>query len=329
MLNITLVTGGTGFIGSHLVEELIARKRKVRCLVRKTSNISHLKKLGVELVFGDLADKDFLKKAVGGVETIYHLAAIARPMSIPNRLYFEVNVQGTRNLLEACFGKNLKKIIYMSSISVVGPSRDGRPVNENTPPNPIDVYGKSKLAAEKIVFDFIKKHNLPILILRAPMVFGPRDFELVRFFKAIKTRFFPIKGSGQGGFEFCYVRNLVQASLLAEKKGEIGEIYHISNPRPYTIDEVKQVIAKALGVKLLNISFPYWFLKTGGWVIEVWGKLFHFHPPFSKNTVVWMTTNFWVCDISKAKQKLGYQPQYSLEEGITETVKWYQENNFL
>lgn len=326
---ITLITGAAGFIGSHLAEELTARSRKVRCLVRESDNLDYLKGLGAEFAFGDLADKDSLKKAVEGAGIVYHLAAIARPMAIPDRLYFKVNADGTRNLLEACVGKNLRKIIHMSSISAVGPSKGGRPVSETSLPDPVDVYGKSKLAAEKIVFEFVKNYNLPVVLLRPPVVFGPRDFEVLKFFKIIKKRFFPVRENSQGRFEFCYVRNLVQACLLAEEKGEIGQIYHISNERPYTVKEIKEEIALALGVKPFRIFLPDWLLKTAGWAMEILGGLFHFRPPFSKNTVVWMTSDFWVSDISKAKEKLGYCAGYSLKEGIEETVKWYKDNNLL
>lgn len=329
MPNITLITGGTGFIGSHLAEELADRGRSVRCLVKESDNLEHLRGLGAEFAFGDLSDKNSLKESVKGADVVYHLAAIARPMAIPDKVYFEVNAEGTRNLLEACVGENVKKFIHMSSISAVGPSREGRPVSETASPDPIDVYGKSKLEAEKIAFEFIRKYNLPVVLLRPPVVFGPRDFEVLKFFKIIKRRFFPVRENSQGRFEFCYVKNLIQACLLAEEKGQIGEIYHVSNERPYTLKEIKEEITKALGVKPLRIFLPDWLLKIAGWKMEILGALFHFRPPFSENTVVWMTSDFWVSDISKAKEKLGYRPSYSLKDGIEETVMWYKANNLL
>lgn len=329
MSKITLVTGGTGFIGSHLVEKLVLSGREVRCLVKPKSSLEYLKGLKVDLFYGDLTKPESLKGINEGVGTVFHLAAIARPMSIPDEIYTQVNVQGTKNLLEAFSGKNLKKFIYLSSISVVGPSRDGRPVNEKTPTNPIDIYGQSKLAAEKVVFDFIKEYQMPIVVLRPPMVFGPKDFEMLKLFKAVKTGFFPIKSNPHGHFEFCYVKNLILACLLAEKKGKTGEIYHVSNERSYTLKEVIKSMAQAEGVNLLKFYFPNWLLKIGGSTIEFVAKIFRFHPPFSRNTVVWMTTNFWISDISKIKEELGYRPRYSLEEGIKEAVEWYKEKQLL
>lgn len=329
MSNIVLVTGATGFIGSHLVDALVFEKRKVRCLVRRQSNDSHLKKIGAEIFYGDLTDFNSLKGIDREVETVYHLAAIARPMCIVDEMYFKVNVEGTKNLLEIFKDIPLKKSIYMSSISAVGPSLDREPVNENTWPHPIDVYGQSKLAAEKLVLDFIKKYNLPIVILRPPMVFGPRDSEMLKLFKIVKTKFFPICGSENGHFDFCYVGNLVKACLLAEEKGRVGEIYHVSNERAYTLREILGAISKAERIKLSPFCLPNSLMSFAGLLIESLGKILGFHPSFSRDTVRWMSTDFWVSDISKIKKELNYQPEYSLDEGIQETVRWYQENNFL
>lgn len=329
----TLVTGGTGFVGSHLVDALVAKGKKVRCLVKKEtdtahpkyfSNVEHLKKLGVEIIYGNLTDKNSLKKAVKDVNVIFHLAAIARPMHIPDKLYFEVNIEGTKNLLDAVKNKKIKKIVCMSSISAIGPSRDGKPVNEKTIPRPADVYGESKLAAERI----IKESNLPVIILRPPMIFGPRDFEMLRFFKTVKSGFFPIR-SNKGHFEFCYVENIVQACLLAEKKGKIREIYCISNEKSYTINEVIKTMAEEENVKLINFYFPAFIFQVGGFLMELLGKIFRFHPPFSRETIIWMTKNYWFCDISKAKKELGYKPKINLKEGIKRTVNWYKEKGLL
>jgi nucleoside-diphosphate-sugar epimerase len=329
MTKITLVTGCTGFIGSHLVDELVLSGRKVRCLARPGSAVDHLNKLKVEIIYGDLTDLSSLRGIGKDVTAVFHLAAIARPMAIKDEEYFKVNFLGTKNLLEVFKNHSLDKFIHMSSISAVGPSRNGRPVNEKTPPNPIDVYGQSKLKAEKIALEYLKEYCVPLVILRPSMVFGPRDFEMLKLFKTVKTRFFPICGSESGHFEFCYVGNLVQACLLAEKRARVGEIYHVSNERPYTLKEVLDAISRAQGVKLLPFCFPNFLMSFGGRVIELLGGIFKFQPPFSRNTVKWMSTDFWVSDISKIKKELDYFPKFSLEEGVKRTTDWYRENNFL
>ena len=331
-----LITGATGFIGSHLTERIVKEGHEVKVLMREKSNrvgreetLKLIKKLDVEVVYGDLLDINSLFKAVKGCEIVFHLAAIARPMAIPREDYFKVNADGTRNLLEACRKeKSLKKIIHMSSVSAVGPTRDGKPVNEKTPCAPVDSYGESKLAAEKVIFEYIKKYNLPIVLLRPPMVFGPRDYELLRLFKIISKGIFPIK-EGKGYMEFLYVGNLVEVCILSMAKGKVGEIYHINNGKSYKIQEVVKAIAKAENVKILPIKFPNWFFVLSGAAIELAGKIFGFHPPFSRDTVIWMTKSYWYSDSSKAKKELDYKPVFTLEEGARKTVDYYKNKGWI
>jgi len=337
-----LVTGATGFIGSHLVEKLVGGGQKVSAFVRnkeaetskkeKKDSINLLKKLNVNFCYGDLSDEKSIEGAVQDVDVVFHLAAIARPMAIPWERYFEVNEKGTRNLLRACKKRNkkkkFKKIIIMSSVSAVGPTRNGSPVNENTKCLPVDTYGRSKLAGEKVAMDYFDKDKLPIVILRPPMVFGPRDFEMLRLFKTVKKGFFPV-GSNEKCMEFLYVGNLVEACLLALENGRIGEKYHISNGEHYSINQIVNEIAKAEGKKVLPIHFPKSFFVLAGYFVELFGKIIGFKPPFKHDTVIWMTKKFWYSDISKARKELEYAPKFSLEEGIKKTVEYYTKKNFL
>ena len=332
-----LVTGATGFIGSHLCEELAKRGKKTRCLVREKEtgemhkeNEKMLRSIGAEIYYGDLNDRGSLKNIAKGVDVVFHLAAIARPMNIPREKYFEVNVEGTKNLFEACKGEKIRKIVHVSSISAIGPSRDGKPVSEKTSARPVDTYGESKLESEKAAFDFIKKYKLPVVIVRPPMIYGPGDFELLKLFKAVNTGFFPVNmGGGKGHFEFCFVKNLVKGIILASEKGAVGEIYHLSAERAYTLAEVAGTIAKAEKKSLLKLPFPKAVFWLGGKAMEISGRIFGFHPPFKGGTMEWMTTDYWVSDISKAKKELGYRQEFSLQEGVEETVAWYKKKGII
>ncbi len=326
-----LVTGGTGFIGSHLVERLVKEGHHVQVLVRKREReykhgLRVLEKLNVVLIYGDLLDLDSLKKAVKGVDVVFHLAAIARPMAIPNKVYFDVNEVGTRNLLEVC--ENVKKIVVMSSVSAVGPTRDGRAVTEMTKCKPCDVYGWSKLAQEKVCEYYIKKRDLPIVILRPPMVFGPRDFEMLRLFRSINKGFFPIRSSNKC-MEFLYVENLVEACMLALKKGKVGDKYHITNGEHYSINEIIRSMEKVYGKKRIPVSFPYISFVIFGWFVEGVSNIFRIHPPFKHDTVKWMTKKFWYSDCSKAMVDLGYIPKVGLDEGVRKTVHFYRKNQYI
>lgn len=328
-----LVTGGSGFIGSHLVERLVRKGFEVRVFVKKEDmkkrgeSFRLLESLDVEIYYGDLLNKASLEKAVKNIDVIFHLAAIARPMAIPNEAYFRVNEDGTRNLLEVCNNiKKIKKIVITSSVSAVGPSRDGNPVSEKAKCRPIDVYGWSKLAQENVSFHFIKNYNLPIVFLRPPMVFGPRDFEILKLFKAVNRGFFPVSSNNKC-LDMIYVDNLVDACLLVMEKGKVGEVYHIADDH-YSINEIVGSIAKAENKKLMKLLFPKFFFVFSGYIIEFLGKLFNFHPPFKHDTVKWMTERFWYIDTSKIR-KLGYKNKIGLDKGIKKTVDYYKEKGLL
>lgn len=329
-----LVTGATGFIGSNLVEKLVEKGYIVKAFIRKENSekrkdsLELLKRLKVEIVEGDLLDKESVKKAIKNIDTIFHLAAIARPKAIPDKSYFDVNEGGTKNLLESCRDKKIKRIIIMSSVSAVGKSGDGIAVNEQTECRPVDVYGWSKLAEENVAMEYFNKYKMPIVILRPPMVFGERDFEMLKLFKVVSKRFFPIYGN-EKCMEFLYVGNLVEACLLASKNGKSGEIYHISNGEHYSINEVVHAIGKAEKKKVLPIKFPKFVFVSGGYFLELIAKLFNFHPPFKHDTINWMTEKFWYSDISKAQKELNYKPIFSLEEGTRRTADYYKKGGYL
>ena len=168
----TLVTGATGFIGTHLVKALVEQGRDVRCLVRKTGNTQHLNELGVELFYGDILNKDSLKDIAKDINFVYHLAG--EIYSKRSRDFYRVNCDGTKNLVEVCLPENIDRFIFLSSIASVGPNREhGILLNEQSPCRPIDPYGRSKLGAEKLLMNFFKKHGFPIVIVRPPTVYGP------------------------------------------------------------------------------------------------------------------------------------------------------------
>ena len=321
----TLVTGATGFIGRHLVKALHKQGRALKCLVRKTSQTSFLEQLDVELVYGDLEDKDSLKKALQGTDIIYHAAGEVFALNTEN--YYKVNVSGFQNLLEACSNGSVRKFIHFSSSSATGPNpvRD-IPVTENSPCCPITPYGKSKLEGENIIRELSKQYNVPIVIIRLPLVYGPelsKSSRVLMFLELISKGLFRIIGDGYNLLSLCYIDNLIHGVLLAEKEQRAeGQIYFLADARPYTINEIAESIAKEEGKQLPIPHMPFWGANILSMGLSLPSKLFGFTSPLTRNTVKELKNN-WFVDIKKAKSQLGYQPIVELKDGVKKTVEWF------
>ncbi len=336
----SLVTGANGFIGSHLVESLLADGIATRAFIQTGTAIPSITNPGIEIVRGDVMDIQSLKNALSGIDIVYHLAAISKfDANRPDEEYHSINVIGTRNVLEACREMGVKKIIYTSSIEAVGPSRDGKALAEETKPSPRNIYGESKLAGEKLMKKYHTNYGMDTIIVRPPMTYGPGDTILFRrLFKIISKGYYPVVGNGKTLSEFCYVKNQVFGIKLAGEKGKAGETYFISDERPYSIEEIIKKIAGELGVNIRIVHLPISVALSIGFFLELLSKIFRFYPfviketgraPFSRKTVEWTSKNCMFCDTSKAKRELGYKPPYNLDEGIKQTVSWYKEKGFL
>jgi len=325
-----LVTGATGFIGTHLVKVLVEKGRDVRCLVRKTSNTKKIEAFNVELFYGDLLDKKSLEKALKGINIIYHLAG--EVFTSQKGRYYQVNLGGLNNLLDACLKNSVRKIIHFSSSASVGPNLDRKvPVNEDTPCRPISPYSKSKLEGEHVIKKFSKEYGLPIVIIRPPVVYGPgisKSSRVLMFLNLINKGLFRIIGDGENLISLCYINNLIYGVLLAEaeKKAE-GETYFIADERPYSINEIAETIAKEIGKKLPKNHLPVWAADIFSIGLMVPSKLFGFTSPLPRDVVKQLKYN-WFVDISKAEKDLGYRPIANFKDGIRATIKWFQ-NEYL
>ncbi len=331
-----LVTGATGFIGKRLIKYLVEEKRAVRCLVRETSDTGDLLKLKVDIVKGDLNNISSLKKAMNQVSVIYHLAANSHPSLVKSsKIYQRTNVEGTRNLLEAACQTDVQKIVLMSSIAATGPSRNGKPLTEKSDRNPITYYGRSKVAVEDLAKEYQEKKGLPIVVIRPPMVYGIGDKDWLNFFKliyqcALKDQVLPIPGDHRNLFDFCYVDNLISGLIAAEKSGNtVGRTYFISDTRPYQLKEIISAVIREFGTVYPKKNWPKWFAISLATLLEGMGRLFRFDPPLARRDVKWMTTNYWVCDCSKAKKEFGYSPPFTLNDGIKSTLSWAKNENLI
>jgi nucleoside-diphosphate-sugar epimerase len=323
-----LVTGATGFIGSHLVEALLERNIQVRCLIRSTSDLTWLRNLRVELVRGDCHDKVSLEGAVKGVDQVYHLAGVTK--AIDEKTYVEVNALGTENLLHACLGKKdkLQKFIYLSSQAAAGPCRNGGKKKESDRCEPVSAYGHSKRMGEEFILSH--SHEIPTLILRPSAVYGPRDRDLFAFFKLLSRRIKPCLSGQEQHISLCYVQDIIQAILLAaETQESSGEICFLSDGHGYRLEEIGDVFAQAMGIAPVCIRVPEWIILGIAFFSEYLSRLSGHPPLLNKGKVEEMIQKNWVCDITKAQTMLGFKPRFKLSEGAKLTYEWYKKENWL
>ena len=325
MLISVLITGATGFIGQHMARALCDREGIVRCLARKSSNVAGLKKLGVEIAYGSLEDLDALKKAMRGTEVIYHAAG--QIFAEDAALYYKVNVDGLANLVNAAAQESVQKIVHFSSSSATGPNpvRD-IPVNEKSPCRPITPYGCSKLQGEQTLMALAKKYNVPIVVIRPPLVYGPGvsdSSRVLMFLKLIHKGMFRIIGHGNNLVSLCYIDNLVNGVLLAGSDSKAaGQTYFLSDARPYTINEIAEAIAREEGRQVPLPHLPLWTAGIISAALTLPARLFGFTSPLTRNTVKELK-NSWYLDITKARSELGYEPRVAFEEGLKKTVAWF------
>jgi nucleoside-diphosphate-sugar epimerase len=323
-----LVTGANGFVGSHLVEGLLSEDYQVTCLVRKTSNLRWLSRLKVEYVYADISEKDSLKNVSKEVDFIFHVAGLTKAKS--KEEYFKANYQGTKNLIEVCIEDNpqIKRFVYISSQAAAGPGKDGQPLDEISPCNPVTDYGKSKLQGERIVLGYSSK--LPVTIIRPPAVYGPKDPDILGFFKVANKGLKTLFGKGESYISLCYVEDLVYGIILAaESPKAIGQIYFIADDQVYSWREAFQIIACVLDKKVITLRIPNAILFTVAFILENIFRLLGKPALINIQKVREITQKYWLCDVSKAKKELGFSPKYKLKEGAEKTVRWYKEKGWL
>jgi nucleoside-diphosphate-sugar epimerase len=323
-----LVTGGNGFIGSHLVELLLSKQYTVRCLVRETSDLTWLNGLNVEFCFGDLFDGEALRAAVTGVDYVYHSAGVTKAKRKED--YYQGNTAGTKNILNsvAYNNPNLKRFIHISSQTASGPSPSKEPIDENAPPHPITTYGKSKLRAEEECLQH--KGRIPITIVRPPVVYGPRDKDVFEFFSTMNKRLQPIVGFNEKCVSMIHVTDLVRGFVMAaESTAALGQTYFISSARVYNWKEIGDITQDVLQRRALRIRLPEAAVYTIAACAEFF-SLFSSKPALiNLEKARDMVQNYWTCDGSKAKKDFRFEQNISLEEGIRNAVDWYKQHQWL
>ena len=327
-----LVTGATGFTGGHLAATLARRGYRVGALVRPKSidkfQRSQLAALGVTAVAGDLLDADAVKRAAENVSVVYHIAATYREAGQPDTAYREINVRGTRHVLEAAECNGATRVVHCSTAGVHG-HVSNPPANEDAPFNPGDVYQETKLEAEQLARDYGRTHRLQIVVARPIGIYGPGDTRFLRMFRGLARGRFPVLGSGSVFYHLTYIDDLVEGfRLCGEVPAAAGRTYILAGARYTTMNELVAMVARELKVKPPRLHLPVWPFWTAGLLCEAVCIPLRIEPPIYRRRVDFYTKSR-AFDITRARAELGFNPGVSLEDGIHRTAQWYRENNLL
>lgn len=323
-----LVTGATGFTGGHLCERLVAEGYSVRALVRDPHRCARLANAGIELAVGELRDRASLRRAVDGIDVVYHIAALFRQENVSTEDMWEVNAEGTRALLDAAAGVGVGRFVHCSTAGVHGEIKTP-PATEETPYGPGDYYQESKTAGERIALRYMADGRLPLVVFRPAGVYGPRDLRFLKLIKAINTRKFVMLGSGTVQYQLVFVDDLIDGILRCGTSARaLGQVFLLTGEPPVTLNALVKLIADVLHVPAPRWHFPVAPVYAAGYLCELLFKPLKISPPLYRRRVDFFrkTRAF---DISKAKRELGFQPRTELRCGLTRTIEWYRRAGLL
>lgn len=322
-----LVSGATGLVGSHLVEQLVERGDSVRALVRDERRAEALKRLGTQLVVGDLSDVHSLRHAAEGVEIVYHCAArVTLPYQGKRDLILKANVEGTKNLLEASARSGVRRFVFVSSVAVYGAPQTDL-VREEHPLSSHDAYSESKILAEQLVREHQQDGTLQTVILRPCVIYGPRDSNfLPQLSQALAGRRLPLVNGGHQPLDMVYVTDVAQALVLAGTKDEaVGQIYNVTDGQKHSIRKLVELFGRTLKSPPRTVSVPYPLAYSYAFVSYWWNRWRRpSEEPLINPDTVWAMTRPHHYDISKIQKELGYEARVMLEEGLKRTVEWYR-----
>jgi nucleoside-diphosphate-sugar epimerase len=317
-----LITGGTGFIGGHLVEKLRARGEAVRCLVRSSSNTRGLPP-GVETAVADLIKGQGIEAALDGVDAVIHVAGVTKALSAAD--YFAANAGATETLARALRNRPIR-LVHVSSVAAIGPSLDGCPLNEDATPHPVSTYGRSKLEGERIA----RAHVPDAVIVRPPVVYGPRDTGVFQILKGVSRGLTLEIAGGERWFSAIYVEDLVEGLWLAARApSAVGRAYFLTHRDPTTWRELGATAAQIMGRRPRTLRLPIAAAKAVGFFSEMWSHISRNPAIISREKVVEACCRFWTCDSGRATADLGFEAPTPLAAGLAKTLMCYKEAGWL
>jgi len=317
-----LVTGGTGFIGTHLLERLTGAGELVRALVRRSRQPRTLPE-GVEVAYGDLATGEGLDAALQGADSVIHLAGVTKALHTTD--YYTGNVHATEQLARALAGRGVR-LVHVSSLAAIGPAAPGTPVSEDAEPRPLTHYGKSKLEAERVVRDLAPD----AVIVRPPVVYGPRDTDVFQLLKSISKGLVLEIAGGERWFQAIYVKDLVDGLVAALRAPEAaGRSYFLAHATPVSWRQLSDTAATFMRKKPRVVTVPVGVADAVGACAEVWARLTGKPGIISREKVAEARCMAWTCDTHRAARELNFIASTGLQRGLAETLTWYKEAGWL
>lgn len=323
-----IVTGGAGFIGSHLIEALLRRGDDVVCIERAEASRRWLANLSVDYRATGLDRRGELARAFDGADVVFHLAGLTearRPQD-----FYAVNTEGTARVMEAAAatGSRPPRVILLSSLAALGPCRNGDLLSRRTVPYPLSHYGQSKLLAEGVVHAYADR--VPAVILRFSAVYGPRERAVLTLFRLVWRGVALTVGPWGREVSLLYVKDAVQALLGAATAPEAAHrTYCVAHPEPITWRAFVDVVGRVLGRSPLRLCVPAILARGVALVAEAVARLRGQAAILNRERVRELTQRRWVCDVAPAVQELGFRPEYPVDRGVAETAAWYREAGWL
>lgn len=324
-----LLTGASGFVGSHVLDRLCETGLPAVALLRPESPrrfIQHRLR-EIEVRSGSISDPASLEAALEGVTHVIHCAGAVRALRPQD--FFTINQLGTRNVVEAINrrGAQVQRLVHISSLSARGPATPASPARESDPPQPVSVYGQSKLAAEDEVRE---RCRVPFVILRPPGVYGPRDGEFLRLFRAVRSHLLPLFGGGRQPLSLVFVRDLaaVAVSCLTHPAAG-GKTFFVAAPEVVTSGQLAREIASQMGVWTLPVPLPVAWLWPVCAAAEAISRLRGRASVLARWKYAELSAPGWVCDPTRLREELGLTCPTTLRAGIAETLAWYRSEGWL
>jgi nucleoside-diphosphate-sugar epimerase len=324
-----LVTGGTGFTGSHLTRRLLERGHRVVVLDNQPGRFhEELTRLGAEIHLGSVADRDLVRRLTEGCTVVHHLAAMFRRVNAPKPAYWGVNVEGTRHLLDAALEHGVRRVVYCSTCGVHG-NVERPPADESAPIHPEDYYQYTKWEGERVVEQY-RGRGMATVTLRPAAIYGPGDPErFFHLFRMVRSGRFLMFGNGETTYHPLFIDNLVDAFELAQlHPGADGEAYLVADERWWTLNDLITAIGRALGVNVRIRHLPFRPLWLAALACETAYKPLPKEPPLFRRRVDWFRQNR-AFSIARARRELGYRPRVDLDEGLARTAAWYRRAGLL